>query len=102
MQDRIDEFEAKGARIVAISSDAASDGAALAKKLDLTPDEVPLASDPDRRVIELYRVDDDRKEISLPATFVVGKDGRIKYVYVRRRAPDRPEVDSVLAALPES
>lgn len=62
--------------------------------------DVQILADVSREAMVAYGVADDRKEIALPATFVVGKDGKVKYTYVRRKPPDRPDPDAVIAAIP--
>ena len=40
-----------------------------------------------------------QKDIALPATLVVGEDGRIRFFYRSRKIDDRPSISAVLGAI---
>jgi peroxiredoxin len=84
--------------VVAISVDPMPTNQALADKLGLG-DDLPLLADPDLATIRAFGVEDEGKDISLPATFVVGSDGKVRWIYVGDNPRDRPLVESVLAAV---
>ena len=97
LQARLAEVEGKGASLVAISVDAAEDTNELADKHGYT---FPLLADPDLAAIKAYGVEDVGNDISLPATVVVGKDGKITFIYVGDAPGDRPAEDMSIAAIP--
>lgn len=63
--------------------------------------EFPLLSDPDHAVIDrygLFNVDDPRgREIAHPATYVIDKEGVVRYAFVEVDYRQRPENDVILA-----
>ena len=69
---------------------------ALADKLGV---EFPILSDPELATIRNYGIEDVGNDISLPASFVIGQDGKIEYAYIGDRPRDRPEVPELLGAL---
>lgn len=72
--------------------------AALAGKLKLGG-RVPLLTDPAMTAIRAYGVEDEGKDISLPATFVIAPDGTVRWIYVGDNPRDRPSVEDLLAAV---
>jgi peroxiredoxin len=66
------EFEAKGARIVAVSTDPLEDTKAFAEKDGLT---FPLLLDPDLHAIRAFGVEDEGKDIAIPSAFIVKPPG---------------------------
>ncbi len=62
----------------------------------------PFLLDEDRAVTRLYGIyhplGTDAIRIARPATFVVGRDGIIRYIYVGSSQTDRAPVDEVLEA----
>jgi peroxiredoxin len=59
----------------------------------------PLLSDPERRVIGDYGVADAGPEISMPAVFVVRRDGVISWRAVGESMRDLPTAATVLQAV---
>jgi peroxiredoxin len=57
-----------------------------------------ILSDTDHKVIESYGVFSpaDHGGIARPATFIIGKDGRIRYVYVGKDPTDRPSEQTII------
>lgn len=57
-----------------------------------------LLSDTDHKTIESYGVFNPNEHggIARPATFIVGKDGIIKFVYVGKEPTDRPTNDAIV------
>ena len=99
VQRRMDEFEAAGAVVYGISVDSYHANAAFARSLGLT---FPLLSDWRREASTAYGVLLAEAAISGRASFVVGRDGRIRYVEVSDDLDDparEPDLDRVLAAL---
>ena len=58
-----------------------------------------LYVDPGRAVIKAWGVDDPDNQIAVPATFIVGEDGKVRYVHVGTDKTDRPVMQDVLDVL---
>ena len=73
------------------------------KFLDANPVSFPFLLDEDRAVTKSYgvyqRLGIDAINIARPATFVVGRDGIIRYLYVGSSQVDRAPLEEVLDAL---
>lgn len=73
------------------------------KFLDQHPTPFPFLLDEDRAVTKAYgvhhRLGIDAINIAHPATFVVGRDGRIRYIYVGATQTDRAPIEEVLDVL---
>lgn len=76
--------------------DAPEANATLAKKLGVT---FPILSDASLATIRAYGLEDQGKDIALPATVVVGRDGKVQWAYVGDRPTDRPVLPDVLRVL---
>lgn len=96
LQESSSKFAATQTSVVAIVSDATETNAALAKRLGVT---FPILSDPDLATIRAYGVEHVGKDIALPATVVVGADGKVRWAYVGDRPADRPLLPDVLRVL---
>ncbi len=90
------ELAARGATIIAISTDAPADAAALHDRLSLG---FELYSDPQLATITRWNVQDDKQNIAKPAVFIVEPGGAISYRHVGESQTDRPTIDQLLAAL---
>jgi peroxiredoxin len=73
------------------------------KFLEKHPVSFPFLLDEDRAVTKAYgvyhRLGVDAINIARPATFVVGRDQRVRYVYVGASQNDRAPVDEILNVL---
>jgi peroxiredoxin len=73
------------------------------KYLDEHPISFPFLLDEDRAVTKAYgvyhRLGRDAINIARPATFVVGRDQKVRYVYVGSDQTDRAPVEEVLDVL---
>jgi peroxiredoxin Q/BCP len=73
------------------------------KFLEEHPTPFPFLLDEDRTVTKTYgvyhRLGIDAINIAHPATFVVGRDGLIRYIYVGSSQTDRPPVETVIEEL---
>ena len=76
------------------------------KFLDGHPVGFPFLLDQDRSVTKMYgvynRLSIDAINIARPATFVVGQDGIVRYLYVGSTQVDRAPVVEVLDALKQA
>ena len=79
---------------MAISVDEPADSKELKESLGLT---IPLLSDPDMTVIHGFGVGMQAREIAVPTSFVVAKDGLVRWRYIGRTQADRPKPDAILA-----
>lgn len=59
----------------------------------------PLMADTDKKVIEAYRVLNEKKKSAIPAMFLIGKDKKVKWAHAARDYKTRPSVDDIVAAL---
>lgn len=84
---------------MAISADDAADSARLAELLEIP---FPLLSDPDLAVAMQYGVAMQGEEIAIPAVFVVGRDGTLRWQKIGDNQRDRPTIEEILAALDEA
>ncbi len=96
------QFDEIGANLILI---AAEKRGALFKPEDFlrkNPVPFPFLLDEDRAVTKLYgvyhRAGLDAINIAHPATFVIGRDGIIRYIYVGSSQTDRSPVEDVLQA----
>ena len=83
-----------GAEILAISADDLSEAEHAVKEIGL---EFPILSDQDAMVIEEYGV--LASGISRPATFVLDRDGAIRWQYVGHSRSDRPTNGEIISQL---
>lgn len=56
----------------------------------------PLLSDPDRQVITAYGLADANEPISIPAVYVIGRDGLVAFRVVGETTADLPTLEAVL------
>ena len=83
-----------GAEILAISTDDLSQAQ---QAIDVIGLEFPILSDQDAMVIEEYGV--LASGISRPATFVLDRDGAIRWQYVGHSRSDRPTNGEIISQL---
>jgi peroxiredoxin len=79
-----------------VSADDAATVEALRARLALA---FPLVSDPKLEVAERYGVRQKGLDLALPATFVVGADGTIRFVHVAPNPVDRMKTSDLLHVL---
>lgn len=60
---------------------------------------MPLLYDPEAAVADSYGVKMLEMPMAIPSVFVVGQDRTILWKHIGEHVPDRPTVDSILAAL---
>lgn len=90
------ELAATGTAIVAVSTDAPADAAALHDRLRLG---FAVYSDPELAVITRWGAQDYAQNIAKPSVFVVEPGGAISYRHIGESQTDRPTVDQLLAIL---
>lgn len=96
LQDAAAELAKRDASVVAIVVDDGPTNAKLAKRLGVG---FPILSDADLSATKAYGIEDAGKDIALPATFVIDRSGKLRWLYVGDNPRDRPIVSSILDAL---
>lgn len=98
-----EQFRQAGAEVILI---AAEKSGAIFKPEEFLlkhPVPFPFLLDEDRKVTKMYgvyhRLGTDAIRIARPATFVVGRDGIIRYIFVGSSQTDRSPVGDVLQAV---
>lgn len=98
-----DEFEKAGAEVLFVAAEKREGLFKPAKYLEKNPVAFPFLLDEDRGVTKAYgvyhRLGTDAFNIARPATFVVGRDGSIRYLYVGKNQHDRAPMESILEAV---
>ncbi|MDE0331653.1 MAG: peroxiredoxin family protein [Nitrospinae bacterium] len=84
------------AEIIAISADNALEMNKTTRELGIR---YLLISDPKKRIIKDFGVLHPREGIARPATFIIDKNGMVRYVHVGNYPSDRPTVQQVMQAL---
>lgn len=101
-----DTIEQAGAQLVFIAAQKRGGFFNAEKFLEQHPIGFPFLLDEDRTVTKAFGVHHliglDAFDIAHPATFVVGRDGRVKFAYVGDNQLDRAPLEEVLAALKRS
>lgn len=82
-----------GGELVAISSDPASTARGTLKGWRL---KFPLIPDSRKKIIHLYGVYNPRTRLAHPTTFIVDRQGKIRWVYRGKNFTDRPAAKLVL------
>ena len=95
-----DEFARLGACVIFIAAQKRGGMFKPEKFFDKNPVSFPFLLDEDRAVTKAYgvyhRIGKDAFNIAPPATFVVGRDGNIRWIYVGESQHDRAPLDTVL------
>ena len=96
----LDQIQAKGAALWAISPQEAAANQALRERRDLP---MPILADADQAVIRQWGLfnqqDPKQRPIPYPATYIVGQNGRIHWRNLGLAARDRPTPAEIIAAL---
>lgn len=97
------EFEGAGAQVALIAAEKRDGIFKPVQFLEKQPVPYPLLLDEDRSVTKAYgvyhRIGKDAFNIARPATFVVGRDGSIRFSYVGTTQHDRAPLEEVLEAV---
>lgn len=98
-----DEFEKAGTEVLLVAAEKREGLFKPAKYLEKNPVAFPFLLDEDRSVTKAYgvyhRLGADAFNIARPATFVVGRDGFIRFSYVGKNQHDRAPMESILEAV---
>lgn len=97
------EMEKAGVQLVYIAAEKRNGIWKPAKYLEKNPVSFPVLLDEDRTVTKAYGVyhhlGKDAIHIARPATFVIGRDGVVLYVYRSSNQLDRAPVEQIIAAV---
>ena len=119
LNDSLSMITAKGATVVAVTPESQ---ASVDKTIDKTKASFPIISDTDNSIMNLYgvnfTVDDKTAErykgfgvdfsavnanaknnLPVPAVYIIGKDGKIKYSYFDKDYRKRPSIQDLLNQL---
>ena len=95
-----DEFAKLGASVIFIAAQKRGGMFKPEKFFDKNPVSFPFLLDEDRAVTKAYgvyhRIGKDAFNIAHPATFIVGRDGNIRWIYVGDNQLDRAPLENVL------
>ena len=97
MRDRYEEFDKRGALVLAIAPDTLENARNFFQEHDIP---FPCLPDADRTVFRQYDV--KSAMISLgqrPGLFIIGKEGIVRYAYLGWQQWEIPSVDETLAQL---
>lgn len=98
-----EQFDRAGARVWFIAAQKRHGMFAPEKFFEEKPSSFPFLLDEDRATTKAYgvyhRFGVDAVNIARPASFVIGVDGRIKFMYVGSTQVDRIPPEHILAAL---
>jgi peroxiredoxin len=102
-ESSFDEFTKRGAGLAVIAAQKI-DGLFRGKEyVQQHQYPFPVLFDEDRRVTHAYgvyhRLSVDAFSIARPATFVVGRDGKISWIAISPNQNERPDTEEILAAL---
>ncbi len=97
MRDRYEEFQRRGAQVIAIAPDTVDNAREYVQKNEI---QFPCLADPDRAVFRQYDV--KSAMISLgqrPGLFVIDKEGVVRYAYLGWQQWEIPTVGETLAQI---
>ncbi len=97
MQDDYDKIKAKGAELIAISSDNVDSSKDTVDKEGL---EFTVLSDSDKETIGDYNVvDPNNKHLARPATYIINQNGLITWSFLDARLGHRIPTEDILDQL---
>lgn len=122
LQERLSDFQALGANLIAISPEFPDHSLSMVEKNQL---KFPVLTDEGNTIAKVYKLAfelseemnaiyenmginlekrnaDYKRTLPVPATFVIGQDGIIKYAFVDADYSKRAEPDEIIAALKSS
>lgn len=122
LQERLSDFQALGANLIAISPEFPDHSLSMVEKNQL---KFPVLTDTGNTIAKGYKLTfelseemnaiyenmginlekrnaDYKRTLPVPATFVIGQDGIIKYAFVDADYSKRAEPDEIIAALKSS
>ena len=89
------EIQGLDSEVLALSADDLSGAQTIVEKVGIP---FPVLYDPEMGIIGKYGARKEGSKFSIPTTFVIDKDGIIRWKYVGSRY-DRPETSVIMAQL---
>ena len=96
LQSLLPEIQNLGADVYAFTADSLESVARTITEWKLT---FIVVADPSRETLRQYGVRNPQDQSAMPATFVIDRQGIVRYRYVGTSAADRPDVREVLDAV---
>ena len=100
MRQSTPAFNSAGAKLIAVTPDQIAD---VARVVETDQLKYTVLSDTELTAVRAYGVFHENepkgRRIPRPSTFVIGRDGRVKYAYIGESTSDRPPVEAVLEAV---
>ncbi|MBX9852050.1 MAG: peroxiredoxin family protein [Cytophagaceae bacterium] len=96
IQDSLDLIYKKGASVCGISPQKPE---GIEVTIEKTAAEFPLLYDEDNIVSKSFNTFDANTNLPVPATYVIGADGKVKFVHFNKDYRVRPSVQQLLQAL---
>jgi peroxiredoxin Q/BCP len=97
LRDRYEEFQKRGAEIIAIAPDTLENARRYFETNEIP---FPCLPDPDRTVFRLYDVKSAMVSLGQrPALFIVDKEGAVRYAHLGWQQWEIPSVDETLAQI---
>ena len=96
MQEFLGEIKRLRAKVLAISADDAELAGRTIREWGITFSVLP---DPGLKALSLYGAWDFRVNGVIPSTFIIDRQGKIRYIYRGKHIGDRPDVHLILNAL---
>ncbi len=97
LREDYENFQSLDAQILAVSTDDLSQAEFAVEKLGL---QFPVLQDPGGRVSTEYQVFDLLNDgVAAPSTFLLDKDGAIRWQYIGGSKSDRPDNSQIIAQL---
>ena len=97
MREDYNTIRGLDAEVLAVSTDRLSGAERAVDYLDLG---FPILFDPDAKVVQSYGVYDLLNDgYATPSTFIIDKDGNVRWKYIGRNYYDRPTNQQIIAQL---
>ncbi len=96
LQSVLPEFQKLGAEVYALTADSLESVARAITEWKLT---FIVVADPSRETLRRYGLLNPQDQSAMPATFVIDRQGLVRYRYIGMSATDRPDVREVLDAV---
>lgn len=99
MEADLAQFEQAGAQVIALAVQDQNGAQASITDAGVT---FPILADPTHQVADAYGVYNLLGDgVATPAVFIIDKSGQIVWSYVGQNINDRPDVQTILANLPQ-
>jgi peroxiredoxin Q/BCP len=96
LQGALEEFRQLGAEVYALTADPIPQVARAVDEWKLT---FIVVADPEGDAIKRFGLLNPQNRLAVPSTFVIDREGIVRYRYVGTSANDRPEIRQVLEAV---